>query len=147
MSLIRICHNTDCFENHNLKHRCLLGTVTLDATGTCENVNHCDEYECNTCRRFSICTKGKKEEFGRPQSKPIGAKFKIPVKTAVQYCDLRSCRHNANYHCTRAKGVDLDGNGSCLRAEFEEPAAAKSTAESTGTKHQDIVVDWIKKIK
>ena len=69
MSVIRKCFEIDCYDNHNLKHICLRSSVTLDSTGTCENIEHCDQYECDSCQRFKICTKLKKEEFGRSQLK------------------------------------------------------------------------------
>ena len=57
------CHYQDCYDNDNLQHRCLRDAITLGLTGNCENLQHCDEYECGACERFAVCAKEKRQAY------------------------------------------------------------------------------------
>lgn len=35
--------------------------ITVSQVGICENISHCDEYECSGCEQFDICAKSKKD--------------------------------------------------------------------------------------
>ncbi|MFC1728746.1 hypothetical protein ACFL6I_00280 [candidate division KSB1 bacterium] len=63
MSTIRTCEYINCYYNDNLEHACLNEKVTVSATGVCENLLHCDDYECPDCERFDVCTKEKKRQY------------------------------------------------------------------------------------
>jgi len=60
MGAVKSCNYIDCYYNNNLEHLCTLKEITLDFTGTCENITHCDEYECDTCAMANQCLKDKK---------------------------------------------------------------------------------------
>ena len=57
------CYYQDCYYNNNIENICQNDDVTLDFTGTCENITHCDEYSCESCDMRDFCTKDKKQQF------------------------------------------------------------------------------------
>ncbi len=61
------CHYSDCYYNNNLEKTCVKETVTVSATGICENITHCDDYVCNDCEMFKFCGKEKKNSFLKNQ--------------------------------------------------------------------------------
>ena len=63
MVKLKTCLYNDCWYNHNFKNVCTADDITLDFTGTCEKLMHCDEFECDSCEKFEICDKHKKSLF------------------------------------------------------------------------------------
>jgi hypothetical protein len=49
------CGCSDCHYNHD--HLCYRESIVLDLNGTCENMENCDDYECNDCEFFDFCEK------------------------------------------------------------------------------------------
>jgi hypothetical protein len=68
MPAIRTCHYNTCYYNNNLESACVNEKITVNATGMCESLMHCDECECINCEQFEICTKEKKQEFLKTQN-------------------------------------------------------------------------------
>ena len=120
MGAITNCNYEDCYYNHNIKHICLLESVTLDFTGKCENIMHCDDYECGTCERFQICTKEKKRLYGSSQPKPVRAVLRYPTSVQIEYCDNVHCIYCKNSKCLYSGGISLDENGTCQLAEYRD---------------------------
>ncbi len=60
MAELKNCYYTNCYYNNNIEHTCTLDKITLEFTGTCENITHCDEYTCDSCDMYNLCTKSKK---------------------------------------------------------------------------------------
>lgn len=121
MSNIFGCNCLECYENDNLNHRCLLNEVTLDFTGTCENVNICDEYDCDSCKRYNVCLKDKKMKAGLKEDKPEEEEFiNGGVITLILYCDNTDCDFNIENSCTNGEGIYLDENGKCTSAKYVE---------------------------
>jgi len=119
ISRIQKCYYADCYDNHNLLHECLRRSVTIDFTGNCENINHCDEFECNDCERFSLCKKQKKREFLLTHANPKKTQKEVELcQTVIQYCDYNQCDWNRNSRCSQKKGVKLDENATCMNASF-----------------------------
>lgn len=58
-----LCAYTDCYDNDGVAHQCLREAITLGFAGECENLQHCDEYDCETCLRFTACRKEKRQAF------------------------------------------------------------------------------------
>ena len=63
MADVRECRYENCYYNNNNDSTCTLEKITVNPTGMCESLIHCDEYVCSECERFSRCTKSKKQEF------------------------------------------------------------------------------------
>ncbi|MCP4728182.1 MAG: hypothetical protein GY863_24295 [bacterium] len=57
------CRYSDCYYNNNTENTCVEDTVTVSATGICENLTHCDDYVCSDCEMFEICGKAKKNSY------------------------------------------------------------------------------------
>ena len=55
------CGCTDCHYNHD--NLCYRESIVLDLNGTCENMENCDDYECNDCEFFDFCQKYFKKIF------------------------------------------------------------------------------------
>ena len=126
------CNCVDCYDNDNINRRCLLNEVTLDFTGTCENINICDEYECSSCDRYNLCLKEKKAEINRKNDEieeDAGG-----VITLILYCDNTNCDFNSDNRCTNEEGIYLDENGTCTSAKYVESEGIISSSEDE---------DWI----
>jgi hypothetical protein len=108
-----------------MNHVCLLESVTLDFTGNCENIMHCDEYECETCQHFQICTKDKKKAFGEKQKKPRHGTIQIPSAVQIEYCDNGHCIYCKNSKCRYSGGITLNTNGTCQMAEYRDNGTAR----------------------
>jgi len=52
------CGCTECHFNHD--HLCYRESIVLDLNGTCEDMENCDDFECNDCEFFDFCQKEKK---------------------------------------------------------------------------------------
>lgn len=120
MGAVTNCHYNNCYYNHNIKHLCLLNKLTLDFSGTCENIMHCDEYECDVCERFNICTKEKKEEFGNTQTEPHRVILRYSKSVPIEYCDNNHCIYCKTSKCQFSGGISLDSSSSCEMAEYPE---------------------------
>lgn len=131
------CNYLECYENDNLNHRCFLNEVTLDFSGTCENVNICDEYDCDSCKRYNLCLKDKKMEAGLNENKLEEEFINGGVITLILYCDNTNCDFNIESSCTNKEGIYLDENGTCTLAKY---------VESEGIIPSDEEEDWIKSI-
>ena len=126
------CNLTDCYENDNINRRCLRNEVTLDFTGTCENINICDEYECDSCERYNLCLQEKKTELEHEDNvneSEIGG-----VITLILYCDNTNCDYNVDNSCTFEEGIYLDENGTCTSAKYVEDEGVISSDDEN---------DWI----
>ena len=137
MSNIFGCNCLDCYEDDNLNHRCLLNEITLDFTGTCENINICDEYDCDSCERYNLCLKNKKMEAGLKRNKFEEESINGGVITLILYCDNANCDFNIESSCMNEEGIYLDENGTCTSAKY---------VESEGIIPSDEEEDWIKSI-
>jgi hypothetical protein len=140
MSNIFGCNCIDCYDNDNLNHRCLLNEVTLDSTGTCENINICDEYECDACERFSLCLKKKKFDSECENCKSEEESEEViggGIITLILYCDNVNCDFNDDNRCTLGKGIYLDENGTCTAAQYLEDEGIVSSDEGE---------DWVDSI-
>jgi len=62
MASLKNCFYYNCYYNNNIDHLCTRDEITLDFTGTCENITHCDEFTCEKCAMFDYCIKEKKEQ-------------------------------------------------------------------------------------
>lgn len=60
MAELRQCGYINCYFNNNLEEFCTQDTITVNATGVCETLQHCDDYVCNECDMYEFCTKDKK---------------------------------------------------------------------------------------
>ena len=114
------CNCIECYENDNLNHRCLLNEVTLDFAGTCENIDICDEYECESCERYNLCLKGKKMKAGIKKEKFQEEFISGGVITLILYCDNTNCDFNIEGRCTNEEGIYLDENGTCTSIKYVE---------------------------
>jgi len=63
MVKIKNCYYKDCWYNDNFENICTADELTLDFTGICEKLMHCDEFICSNCEKYDICDKDKKNEF------------------------------------------------------------------------------------
>ena len=63
MTKAKSCLYKECWYNDNVRNRCTAPEITLDFTGSCEKLMHCDEYICNKCEKFDICEKDKKQDY------------------------------------------------------------------------------------
>ena len=131
MGAITSCHYQDCYHNHNSKHRCLLDGVTLDFSGTCENIMHCDEYECDVCERFNICTKVKKEAFGTTQTDSRRVILRYSASVPIEFCDNFHCIYFKDSKCHFSGGISLDSSSSCQMAEYPENNDESGKTESS----------------
>ncbi len=118
MGAVTRCYYRDCYYNHNIKHQCLLPKITLDFTGTCERIMHCDEYECDTCERFVICSKEKKKAFGAGQTEPKKVLLRYAGSIPIGYCDNDHCIYSQKSKCQFSGGITLDSNATCQMAEY-----------------------------
>ena len=116
MSSVFGCHLQDCYNNDNIANRCLLNEVTLDSTGTCENISICDEYECDTCEHYNLCLKEKKGEANIKDERDDMVDG--GVITIILYCDNINCDYNVDYNCTNNENVYLDDNGTCMSSKY-----------------------------
>ena len=66
------CEYALCYDNDNQRHICLRDATSFNFTGVCEYIQHCDDYTCDACERFIVCTKEKKNDFLREQSQRGG---------------------------------------------------------------------------
>lgn len=117
MSSVFGCHYKDCYNNDNVTNRCLLNEITLDATGTCENISLCDENECESCENYSVCLKEKKGEVNiveEHDDNVVGG----GVITIILYCDNANCDYNVDFSCTNNEYVYLDENGTCMSVKY-----------------------------
>lgn len=137
MSNIFGCNCLECYEDDNLNHRCLLNEVTLDFTGTCENINICDEYDCDSCERYNLCLKNKKMEAGLKRNKLEEESINGGFITLILYCDNTNCDFNIESSCMNEEGIYLDENGTCAAAKY---------VENEGIITSDEEEDWIKSI-
>lgn len=137
MSNIFGCNCLDCYEDDNLNHRCLLNEITLDFTGTCENINICDEYDCDSCERYNLCLKNKKMEAGLKRNKFEEESINGGIITLILYCDNANCDFNVESSCMNEEGIYLDENGTCTSAKY---------VESEGIIPSDEEEEWIKSI-
>jgi len=53
-----VCGYEECHYNHD--KYCYCESVTLDISASCENMETCEDYDCNECEFFDFCTKEKK---------------------------------------------------------------------------------------
>ena len=60
---VKTCNYFDCYYNNNFENTCIREKITVNATGICENILHCDDYECSGCEMFEICDKAKKHSY------------------------------------------------------------------------------------
>ena len=63
MTKIKSCLYKECWYNDNFENSCTASEITLDFTGSCEKLMHCDEYACSKCEKFEIRDKSKKQEY------------------------------------------------------------------------------------
>jgi len=52
------CGCAECHFNHD--SYCYRVSVNLDLAASCEDMETCENYDCNECEYFDICTKEKK---------------------------------------------------------------------------------------
>lgn len=137
MGTIFGCNLIDCYYNDNVQNRCLINEVTLDFSGTCENISICDEYECNSCEKYSLCLKEKKVETEIDESQFIDEEEVIDggIITLILYCDNVNCDFNVDNKCTNEEGIYLDENGTCTSAKY---------LDNEGIIPSDEEEDWIK---
>lgn len=117
MSSVFGCHMMDCYNNDNVSNRCLLNEITIDGTGTCENIEICDEYECDNCEHYNLCLKEKKGE-AHIREDVDDDMLDGGVITLILYCDNINCDFNDDFNCTNSESVYLDENGTCMSAKY-----------------------------
>jgi hypothetical protein len=52
------CECEECHFNHD--QYCYIESVTLDIGASCEDMQTCENYDCNECEFFDLCSKEKK---------------------------------------------------------------------------------------
>ena len=94
---------------------------------------HCDEYECDSCERFQICTKDKKKAFGGSQSEPKRVLLRYAHSVEISYCDNDHCIYSQKSKCLFSGGISLDSNATCQMAEYPgEDRQSPGDASSNG---------------
>lgn len=131
MGAVTKCSYQDCYYNHNLKNLCLRKIITLDFYSTCENIMHCDEYVCNACERFLICTKEKKSASNLTPVKQERIVLRYSKTVQIEYCDNAKCVYCRASKCVFSGGIALDTNATCMMTEYPEEGTQQQEKEES----------------